>query len=413
MILKSPEGWTVERLLDLVSIRSGLIDPKLAQYRDMPLIAPDHIESGTGRLLEVRSAREQGAISGKYLVDPGDIIYSKIRPYLMKVHRAEFPALCSADMYALKPRSGADGRFVLNLLLGRDFTNYAVGESMRSGIPKINREGLAGYEVPVPPHPEQEMIGTALGDASDLVQSLERVITKRRAIKHGIMQQLLTGRTRLPGFSEPWQSVALGEHVSYVKTVALSRAQLDASSPLRYLHYGDIHTRGASVLDASSEHMPRAPKMLARNAGLLQMGDLVFADASEDPDGVGKSVEIIGVPIEGVIPGLHTIAARFDKRVLADGFKGYLQFIDAFRRQLLALAAGTKVLATTRAHISSIELVLPGVVEQTAIAEVLRDADLEIASLERRIEAARSIKQGMMQELLAGGARLVPMDVST
>ena len=94
--------------------------------------------------------------------------------------------------------------------------------------------------------------------------------------------------------------------------------------------------------------------------GELQVGDLVFADASEDLAGVGKSIEITSVPDGGLVPGLHTIAARFDKTVLADGFKAYLQFIPSFRQALLRLAAGTKVLATTRTYISSINLRLPG-----------------------------------------------------
>jgi hypothetical protein len=221
-----------------------------------------------------------------------------------------------------------------------------------------------------------------------------------------MMHGLLTGRTRLPGFTEPWQLVRLGDHVRYVKNVALSRAQLDKTSPIRYLHYGDIHTRASAALDAAAEEMPRAPRSLIRTAELLAVGDVVFADASEDPAGVGKSVEITGVPREGAIPGLHTITARFDKRILADGFKAYLQYIPAFREQLLALAAGTKVLATTRGYISSIELMLPGVAEQTAIASVLEDIEAEIEALERRLEAARAIKRGMMQELLTGRTRL-------
>src|SRR5690606_14557223 len=131
-------------------------------------------------------------------------------------------------------------------------------------------------------------------------------IAKKQAIKQGMMQQLLTGRTRLPGFTDEWTGIRLGDHVTYVKTVALSRAQLDAKSPLKYLHYGDIHTRSSVLLDAESEERPRANAKLAARAGLLQRGDLVFADASEDPEGVGKSVEIADTPRTGVVPGLHT-----------------------------------------------------------------------------------------------------------
>jgi len=253
---------------------------------------------------------------------------------------------------------------------------------------------------------EQNRIGDALADADNLIAALERVVAKKQAIKQGMMQQLLAGTTRLPGFTAPWHETLLGDHVTYIKTVALSRAQLDSESPVRYLHYGDIHTRTKVRLDAAHEPMPRARSGLLRNAGRLQVGDLVFADASEDADGVGKSVEITAVPGDGVVPGLHTIAARLDKATLADGYKGYLQFNPEFREEILRLAAGTKVLATTRSFISSITLTLPNVDEQRAIAVVLGDADAEIQRLQARHAKAREVKQGLMQELLTGRTRL-------
>lgn len=220
------------------------------------------------------------------------------------------------------------------------------------------------------------------------------------------MQQLLTGNTRLPGYEAPWPEVLLGNAVGYVKTAPLSRAQLDETSPLRCLHYGDIHTSDRVVLDAAHAPMPRASALLAAGAGHLRRGDLVFVDASEDSAGVGKAVEITSVPSAGVIAGLHTIAARFDKSVIADGFKAYVQFIPAFRTALLRRAAGTKVLATTRSHISSVVLALPDAEEQRAIARVPTDADSEIAALHERLHKAREIKQGMMQQLLTGRTRL-------
>lgn len=405
--------WDDVALLDLVTIKRGQVDPREATYGGLPLIAPDHIASGTGRLIKRESAAAQGAISGKYLVRPGDVIYSKIRPYLQKAYKCDFDALCSADMYPLTPRRDADSSFILHTLLGHDFTNFAVSVSARSGIPKINREELAEYRMRAPSGAEQREIGLALDDADKLVATLERMIAKKQAVKQGMMQQLLTGHTRLPGFTGGWKDVTLGDHVSYVKTVALSRAQLDAESPTRYLHYGDIHTRSGVTLDAASEPMPRASSDLLRTAGQLQAGDLVFADASEDPDGVGKSVEITAVPSEGLVAGLHTIAARFDKAVLADGFKAYLQFIPMFRHALLKLAAGTKVLATTRSSISSVEIPLPPADEQRAIAQVLIDSDAAIDALGVRLTKARAIKQGMMQQLLTGSARLpTPDEVS-
>ncbi|UAL29890.1 restriction endonuclease subunit S [Nocardioides rotundus] len=281
----------------------------------------------------------------------------------------------------------------------------------KSSLAHLTKENLLRVPLPMPSPEEQKRIAEALRAADELVQSLERLIAKKRDLKQGMMQELLTGRTRLPGFEADWRDVLLGDHVTYLKTVPLPREQLDQVSPLRYLHYGDIHTRTSVRLDAAAEPMPRAAGRLAVNAGRLAAGDVVFADASEDPAGVGKSVEVANVPPEGVVPGLHTIAARFDKQVLADGFKAYLQFIPAFRQSLLRLAAGTKVLATTRAYVSSIRLRLPDPAEQRAIAGVLFDIAGEIAALERRLESARAVKMGMMQELLTGRTRL-PVEAS-
>ncbi len=296
-------------------------------------------------------------------------------------------------------------------LLAAIFERMAITGELSAVVGKatlahLTKENLLNVQLPLPPSDEQSRIVAALISADDLIAALERLIVKKRAIKQGMMQQLLTGRTRLPGFTGEWTDVRLGDHVSYVKTIALSRAQLDTKSTLKYLHYGDIHTRSSVLLDAVAEEMPRASAFLAGRAGQLRCGDLVFADASEDPAGVGKSVEIVDVPSGGVVPGLHTIAARFDKSVLADGFKAYLQFIPLFREQLLRLAAGTKVLATTRSYISSVILALPDVTEQKAIADMLHDSEREIDALRVRLSKARDMRTGMMQQLLTGRTRL-------
>jgi len=227
------------------------------------------------------------------------------------------------NVMALTPGDELDAEFLYYWLSRRGLWDIADVTS----VPQINNKHIVPLEIRLPGLSEQRRLVAAMRHMDDFIATLERLIAKRQAIKQGMMQKLLTGRSRFPCFTDPWVDVRLGDHVTYVKTIALSRAQLDECSPLRYLHYGDIHTRVGVTLDAAQEPMPRAAANLTRNAGRLQPGDLVFADASEDPAGVGKSLEITAVPSEGVVPGLHTIAARFDKAVVADGFKAYLQFI--------------------------------------------------------------------------------------
>jgi type I restriction enzyme S subunit len=149
------------------------------------------------------------------------------------------------------------------------------------------------------------------------------------------------------------------------------------------------------------------PESKASRLDRLRDGDVVFADASEDIAGVCKSVEIAGANNYEVVAGLHTITARFDKSVLADGFKSLLQHCPLFSRHLRRLAAGTKVYATNRSHIATVEMPLPKPDEQIAISEMLSDMDAELEALEARRNKVQSLKHAMLQELLTGKTRLV------
>ena len=275
----------------------------------------------------------------------------------------------------------------------------------------LNAGILSSFEIALPGFEEQRSIAAALSDMDALLDGLDRLIAKKRAIKQATMQQLLTGQTRLPGFSGEWEVKRLGDHLTFLKNGVNSRAELSYSEDVRYLHYGDIHGSSRVELNPANVEMPCLPRAKASRLDRLQNGDLIFADASEDMDGVGKSVEIQNAAGIELVSGLHTIAIRFDKSVLADGFKAYIQFIPKFRAHLRQLAAGTKVYATNRTHIASAELRLPGIDEQQAISALLTDTDAEITALENRYTKTRALKQAMMQELLTGRTRLVMPDV--
>lgn len=400
--------WDVRRLGDLVRLTSGQ-SPSGFKFGSVgtPYFKVDQL----GKSMKYLD-RNQTPYIGRDLpeVPTGSVLIAK-RGGAIALNRVRVlaePAFMDTNVMALTPGVELDSEYLFYWLSYRGLWDIADVTS----VPQINNKHINPLVIRLPRLDEQKAVAQTLKESDDLIASVERLIAKKRDIKLGMLRALLTGQVRLPGFDGTWREVVLGDHVSYLRTVPLSREQLDQSSPLRYLHYGDIHTRASVRLDAVTETMPRARALLAARAGRLAPGDVVFADASEDPAGVGKSVEITNVPPEGVVPGLHTIAARFDRAVLADGYKAYLQFIPNFRESLLRLAAGTKVLATTRNYISSVRLVLPGVEEQSAIARVLLDADAEIEALERRLESAQAVKTGMMQQFLTGRTRL-PLEVAS
>lgn len=191
-----PRGWAIDRLVDRISLPNGQLNPRVEPYKSWILVAPDHIESGTGRLLERATAAAQDAISGKYGFAPDDVVYSKIRPYLRKAVLATFPGLCSADMYPLRPGPSMSPRYLLALVLGEDFSRFAESVSMRSGFPKINRTELAEYRTALPPRQEQDRVASILAAHDERLAIGEGELGKLRTLKRGLLHDLMTGRVR-------------------------------------------------------------------------------------------------------------------------------------------------------------------------------------------------------------------------
>lgn len=184
--------WKVTKICKCFEIVSGQVDPKEEPYRSMPLVAPNHIEQNTGRLICIETAKDQNAISGKYLFQSGDVVYSKIRPNLRKAFIAEFDGLCSADMYALRPLPDRImTRFLLSILLGEHFTSFALTRCVRTGIPKLNRQELSEYELPLPTIEDQKRISSHLEAIDAEEQNLIRHRDEVRELKRQISREYL------------------------------------------------------------------------------------------------------------------------------------------------------------------------------------------------------------------------------
>lgn len=193
-----PLAWEIATLVSRISLPEGQVDPKALPYREWPLIAPDHIESETGRLIARKTAAEQRAISGKYVFGPGDVVYSKIRPYLRKAVLATEVGLCSADMYPVRPNPGVNPRFLLAVVLGESFSRFASAVSMRSGFPKLNREELAEFVMGWPRSAEQDRIAAVLLALDKEQTASEMELCKLQNLKSGMMSDLLSGGVRVP-----------------------------------------------------------------------------------------------------------------------------------------------------------------------------------------------------------------------
>ena len=398
-----PEEWEARSLLKAVQIAKGQVDPRMKPYASMVLVAPDHIESGTGRLLVRQTANEQHAISGKYVFNCGDVVYSKIRPYLRKAMLAEFDGLCSADMYPLKPVPNVSGGFILAVLLGGRFTEFANSVSVRSGIPKVNRDEMAGFVVALPPPTEQRAIAAAHSDMDALLDGLDRLIAKKRDIKKAAMQQLLTGRTRLPGFSAQWEERPLCE---------IGEIKSGGTPSTTQVQFWDGGVPWCTPTDVTAL---RGRKYLMNTARTISAAGLKFSSAELIP------------PQSLIITSRATIgecAINLSPVTTNQGFKSIVAFVDfdveflyylmqTQKKGLIALCAGSTFLEIGKKQLDGYIVALPkDRDEQEAIAAVLSDMDTEITALEARRDKTRDLKQAMMQELLTGRTRLVEPEVA-
>lgn len=279
-----------------------------------------------------------------------------------------------------------------------------------NAITRLTLEKIRKLIFPAAPLPEQNAIAEALSDADALMESLEQLIAKKRQIKQGTMQALLTGKQRLPGFDADWRRKALSDLFAFSGGYSASREQLSEEGYC-YLHYGDIHTSSKSFVDVGAEirALPKLNIALKQiNArSLLKDGDIVFVDASEDDDGTSKHVVIINKDNAPFISGLHTIVAKSKTDELDHVFRRFCFQTRDIKQQFRFYAVGTKVSGVSKSNIGKIELSFPPIAEQSAIASVLTDMDTELAELEARLAKTRQLKQGMMQELLTGRIRLV------
>ena len=199
---------------------------------------------------------------------------------------------------------------------------------------------------------------------------------------------------------EDWEVKTYDEIFDFLATATYARAELTEIDDVRYIHYGDIHTKWNFFLDIENSNLPTVSQEQVKNYHLLKDGDVIMADASEDYSGIGKSIEVKNLGSVKVISGLHTFLFRDKNEVFVNGFRGYIHFNKVVKTQFDRLATGLKVYGVSKVNLKTVKIPVPTKIEQIAIAAALSDADALISGLEKLIVKKRNIKQGAMQKLL-------------
>lgn len=291
---------------------------------------------------------------------------------------------------------GISSRFVHYFML-----SFRLGSLVSTtALPSLSGTVLNGIRILLPPtRIEQEAIAEALGDADALIESLEQLLTKKRHLKQGAMQDLLTGKRRLPGFSGEWQVRRLSDLGNFLKGRGVTKDE-SLSGSLACVRYGEIYTRHN---DCIKEFYSWISSQVAATATRLRYGDVLFAGSGETKEEIGKCVAFVS-DCETYAGGDIIIlrAEKADPR-----FLGYYLNTAPINRQKASRGQGDAVVHISATALADIQCRLPAVAEQIAIATTISDMDAEIAALDEKLAKARDLKQGMMQELLTGRIRLV------
>ncbi len=287
---------------------------------------------------------------------------------------------------------GNDERFVYYMLQRVDYATH----SGKSGVPGVNRNDLHTEIVSLPDSPaEQRVIARALADADDLIAELDRMIAKKQAIKQGVMQQLVTGRTRLPGFTGTWQEASMSE-VAIIDPEALP-ASTDAGALIDYISLEDVE-RG-QILGHARLRFGSAPSRARR---VIKSGDVLFGTVR--PNLKSHAIYSAGLrrPIASTgFAVVRAVRGRADAQFLFHLLMSRLTDIQVER-----IIAGSNYPAVSSRDIRRLVFSFPPLEEQRAIGSMLTDFDDDIASVKQRLVKAQAIKAGMMQQLLTGRTRL-------
>jgi type I restriction enzyme S subunit len=395
----SPSDWQVLPLSQLAQIERGKFtarprnDPRY-YGGSIPFIQTGDVRNSGGRITSYsQTLNERGLKVSKLF--PVGTLFMTIAANIGDLGVAEFASACPDSLVAVRPRTGVDQLWLYYALAARkaDLESIATQNAQAN----LNLEKLNPFLVEVPPHREQVAIATMVDDVSRLIAVIERQIAKKQAVKQGLMQQLLAGRTRLPGFDAEWPESRLGLLASGSRGAGLSKSVVRAGGAHPCILYGELFTtygrmiaQAVSRTDAISTVRSTFGQVLLPGSTTTVATDLATASALLQPD------VLLGGDINIVSPRLD----RLDPVWLA-------MFLTSQRRQQIGEAAqGITIMHLYVRDVLALEIPVPPLEEQQAIAAVLNDAEHELAVLRARVAKTRAIRQGMMQQLLTGRTRV-------
>ena len=394
------DAWEQRKWINTVDISTNMVDPKSGKYDLLPHVAPGNIESFTGRLYDnVKLVGEENLISGKFVFNVGDIVYGKINPQLGKYVFARFSGLTSADAYVLNAKNGIVQKFLYAVIQTRDFYDYSVSVSKRSGMPKINRDELNAYSYWAPSESEQLKIGEYLLTLDHLITLHQRKFEKLTNVKKSMLEKMFPQNgssypeIRFKGFTDPWEQRKLGE---LVDRVVRKNTNNESTLPLTIsAQYG--------LVDQITYFNNRVASRDVSNYYLVLNGEFAYNKSTSDgyPFGAVKRLDLYE---KGVLSTLYIVFAPKKEQQIDSDYLTVFFDTDRWHKGVAERAAeGARnhgLLNISAEDFFDIDLSVPkDIVEQKQIGAFIRQLDNLITLHQRELEKLQNIKKSMLEKM--------------
>lgn len=403
---KIPEEWKMYSIGKDCSVKArigwqGLTTSEYLQTGHYGLItSTDLIEGKVNWDTCVFVSEERYKQDTNIIVKNGDVLVSKDGTIgkVAVVSNLQYPTTLNSGVFVIRTKNEKITQEGLGLVfISPYFKDFIKRLTAGSTIVHLYQKDIVNFTFPIPTLPEQHRIASAITSIDNLISSLGKLIEKKKNIKQGTMQQLLTGKTRLKGFSEPWVEKKLGD-------VAVNYTGL-TYSPMNVKSYGTLVLRSSNIQKGILVFNDNVfVDMDIPSRAIAKKNDLLICVRNGSKALIGKSAVITDYADGMAFGAFMTILHAND---IQQGFLNYLWQADYIQQQVKD-NMGATINQITNADIEQFKIVVPhSLKEQQAIATILIKMDDEITALEAQRAKYEAIKQGMMQQLLTGKIRLI------
>ncbi len=383
-----PNEWTA-KTFDEIALKSNKKYNPLTDNNDCKCIELEHIQQQTGILLGYCSAKKQASIKNTFSVN--DVLYSKLRPYLRKFYFANFNGVCSSEIWVLKPQSEITNKYLFYIVQSDRFNSVCNGSCIGSKMPRADYDYISQYLFAVPPLEEQQKIAEILSTQDKVIELKEKLIAEKQRQKKYLMQQLLTGKMRLKGFSGEWKKIMISDVGEVITGSTPSRKE------------DELWGKGFAWISAKDF------KNKYINSTAEEVTEQGIQQCRKLPKGAVLVTCIASIGLNAIANIECATNQQINAIICDEAYNNEFIFyiIDNMTAYIKKLAGTTAVPIISKQQFENIKIKIPvNIDEQTAIAEILSITDQEIELLQKEMEQEKQKKKALMQLLLTGIVRV-------